>query len=185
MARGADTLQASHLRCQTRQAHGGALHCFVLDCSASMLADGHLAEAKGVLLALMEEAYRRRDQVALLCFGGNGVALRLPPRRAALWNDDWIAPIGGGGGTPLAQAVAEADALLARHAASQRWLWLLSDGRTRESPARPASADRAVVIDFESARAPLRRAAALAARWGADYRAGPYGVGTFTNTGFE
>ena len=35
-----------------------------------MAASGALARAKGVLLSLMEEAYRRREQVALICFAG-------------------------------------------------------------------------------------------------------------------
>lgn len=141
------------------------MHCFVLDCSGSMRTDGRLAQAKGVLLALMDEAYRRRDAVALLCFGGDTVELRVPPQRAASWNDAWVAPIGGGGGTPLAAAVRQADALLARQAGRVRWLWLLSDGRSTEAPLRPASAERLVVVDFESGRGALGRAALLAERW--------------------
>jgi len=46
--------------------------------------DGNLARAKGLLLALMQEAYQRRDHVALLCFAGEVVELRLPPRRHML-----------------------------------------------------------------------------------------------------
>ena len=48
-----------------------------------MAGSGALARAKGVLLSLMEEAYRRREQVALICFAGTRVELRLPPRKAA------------------------------------------------------------------------------------------------------
>lgn len=136
-----------------------------------MAASGALARAKGVLLSLMEEAYRRREQVALICFAGTRVVLRLPPRKAAAWNDDWIAPIGGGGGTPLQAAVEHAGQLLQRHggaeASFQGWLWLLTDGRTRERPARPAAAQEAGIVDFESGRVRLGRAAALAAAWDA------------------
>jgi magnesium chelatase subunit ChlD-like protein len=147
------------------------LHCFLLDCSASMRNDGNLARAKGLLLSLMEEAYQRRDHVALLCFAGQVVELRLPPRRASAWNDDWVAPIAAGGGTPLALGVQRADQLLAHSAARQRWLWLwlLTDGRSSESPARPEAADIACVVDFEAARVPLRRAQQLAAQWRARY----------------
>ena len=73
--------------------------------------DGNLARAKGLLLSLMQEAYQRRDHVALLCFAGEVVELRLPPRRASAWNDDWVAPIAAGGGTPLALGVQRALAL--------------------------------------------------------------------------
>ncbi|WP_390343240.1 VWA domain-containing protein [Variovorax boronicumulans] len=150
MARGADRLQAAHLRHRPQEARSGALHCFLLDCSASMRHDGQLARAKGQLLALMQEAYQRRDHVALLCFAGDVVELRLPPRRASAWNDDWVAPIAAGGGTPLALGVLRAQQLLAKHESRQRWLWLLTDGRSNESPARPAAADVACVMDFRA-----------------------------------
>jgi len=169
IARGADALRAEHLRRRPREALSGALHCFLLDCSASMVGGGKLARAKGVLLALMEEAYRRRDRVSLLSFGGREVRLRVPPSRARMWNEAWIAPIGGGGGTPLQAAVQRADGLLARSPHQRRCLWLLTDGRTLEEPPRPASADAACVIDLESAAFPLRRAEQLAAGWQAQY----------------
>jgi magnesium chelatase subunit ChlD-like protein len=164
-------LRAEHLRHRPRQARSGALHCFLLDCSASMRNDGNLARAKGLLLALMQEAYQRRDHVALLCFAGDVVELRLPPRRASAWNDDWVAPIGAGGGTPLALGVQRAGQLLAGNASRQRWLWLLTDGRSSESPARPQAAEVACVADFEAARLPLHRAQRLAAQWDARYLA--------------
>ena len=147
------------------------LHCFLLDCSASMRNDGNLARAKGLLLALMQEAYQRRDHVALLCFAGEIVELRLPPRRASVWNDDWIAPIAAGGGTPLALGVRRADQLLAKSGTRQNWLWLLTDGRSSESPERPGSADVVCVVDFEAARLPLHRARQLAENWDARYLA--------------
>ncbi|MFT3721289.1 vWA domain-containing protein [Pseudorhodoferax sp.] len=143
----------------------------MLDCSGSMAAGGALARAKGVLLALMEQAYRRRDRVALLCFAGTQVELRLPPRKAAAWNDGWVAPIGAGGGTPLGPAVAQAAQLLAtacRAPAEEGWLWLLTDGRSRDAPPRPAQAAQVRVIDFEAGRLRLGRAQALARQWGAD-----------------
>ncbi len=140
-----------------------------------MAASGALARAKGALLALMEQAYRRREQVALLCFGGTRVELRLPPRKAAAWNDDWIAPIGGGGGTPLGHAVAEAGRLLQRHGGPaggcEGWLWLLTDARTREQPARPAAAMQACILDFEAGRVRLGKARSLAQAWQARYQA--------------
>ena len=164
-------LRAEHLRRRPLQARSGALHCFLLDCSASMRDNGKLARAKGLLLTLMEEAYQRRDHVALLCFAGEVVELRLPPRRASAWNDDWVAPIAAGGGTPLALGVQRAGQLLAHSTARQRWLWLFTDGRSSESPARPEAADIACVVDFEAVRVPLHRAQLLAERWQARYLA--------------
>ncbi|GHD03848.1 hypothetical protein GCM10007320_64330 [Pseudorhodoferax aquiterrae] len=133
-----------------------------------MAAGGAFARAKGVLLALMEQAYRRRERVALLSFAGARVELRLPPRKASAWNDDWIAPIGAGGGTPLGPAIAQAAQLLARDG-GEGWLWLLTDGRSRDRPERPAEAAQLRVIDFEQGRVRLGRAQALAQAWGAEY----------------
>ena len=172
IARGAEPLAMRHLRRQPVQARGGRLHCFVLDCSASMATSGALARAKGVLLSLMDEAYRHRDHVALVCFAGQQVQLRLPPRKAGAWNDDWVAPIAGGGGTPLSQGVDKAAQVLAQTCGAgprQGWLWLLTDARTREQPARPQSAQEACVIDFDAGRVALHRARALAAQWQARY----------------
>lgn len=163
-------LAAEHLRFHSKAAETHRLHCVVLDCSSSMVTGGGLARAKGVLLDLFREAYQRREHVALICFGGEGVQLRLAPCKASAWSDDWVAPIGGGGGTPLAQALHTASDLLAAHAASgiQKWLWLMTDARTREVPQRPSHADEIRVLDFESGRVRLKRAVMLAQEWGVE-----------------
>ncbi|WP_253700249.1 vWA domain-containing protein [Cupriavidus pauculus] len=173
-ARRQSTLDASHLRFRRTAARAGVLHCFVLDCSGSMAHGEPLALAKGVLARLVERAYQARADVALVCFAGQQAEVRLAPSRARPWNDDWIRPIAGGGGTPLALGVARADQLLARHArrwpAQQRWLWLLTDGRSPEAPARPAWADHATIVDVERHAQPLGRCRQIAAAWDADYR---------------
>ena len=78
---------------------------------------------------------------------------------------------GGGGGTPLAQALAVAQGLLARspHAA----LWLLTDGRTLEEPAAVQGAACTVIVDFDDPKRRLGRCAVWAARWGAEHRLAP------------
>jgi magnesium chelatase subunit ChlD-like protein len=163
-------LRPAHLHRRPQEERSGTLHCFLLDCSASMVSGGQLARAKGWLVALMDEAYRRRDHVALLCFSGANVTLRVPPRRAGAWNEAWVAPVAGGGGTPLAAAVLAGERLLARSGAGRRrQLWLLTDGRTRELPPRPASADAVHLVDFEAGAQPLHRAERVAAHWQAAY----------------
>ncbi|WP_313314530.1 vWA domain-containing protein [Pulveribacter sp.] len=142
----------------------------MLDCSASMRTSGQLARAKGAVHLLMQQAGRWRDQVALVVLDGTGAHLALAPQRAlAQGFAGALAPLPGGGGTPLAAALQLADGVLARHSRGARWLWLLTDGRTRASPPRPAHAQQLHVIDFETARPPLGRAQALAALWQAGY----------------
>ena len=177
IARGAEPLALHHLRRRTTEPSQGRLHCVVLDCSASMLTSGALARAKGVLIDLLQEAYQRRDHIALVCFGGSGVEVRMPPAKAGAWNDDWIAPIGGGGGTPLQLGLQRAAEVLSAHcgadAQMQGWLWLLTDARTRELPSKPVHADEIRVMDFDLGRVPLHRARVLANAWGADYLSAP------------
>lgn len=148
----------------------GALHCFVLDCSGSMLAGQRLGVAKGLLIALFDRVGAAREDAALICFGGAGADLRFGPAVPRWWNERWLRPIGGGGGTPLAVGIRRAARLLERSArlkpTQQRWLWVLTDGRTRDAPARPDGADEVVFVDFEEGLR-LGRCAALAQAWGA------------------
>jgi magnesium chelatase subunit ChlD-like protein len=161
------------LRFRRGEGEAPALHCFVLDCSGSMLGGERLARAKGLLIALFDRAYRERAEVALVCFGGGRAEVRRQPETAHWFNDRWIAPIGGGGGTPLTLGMASASTVLARAArrkpSQRRWLWLLSDGRTNERPAAPPLADRIVVVDFEEGRVRVGGAQALALDWRAQY----------------
>jgi magnesium chelatase subunit ChlD-like protein len=167
-------LDKAHLRFHREQGDSSALHCFVLDCSGSMLSGKRLALAKGLVVALFDRAYRERAEVALVCFGGGEAQVRREPGAAHWWNERWLAPIGGGGGTPLALGVRTgANVLLraARHHPSQRrFLWLLTDGRSPETPSRPDAADQIVIIDFENEAVRLRRCVTLAESWHADYR---------------
>jgi magnesium chelatase subunit ChlD-like protein len=108
-----------------------------------------------------------------VCFGGGRAEVRRQPGAAHWWNEHSIAPIGGGGGTPLALGMRSAGNVLARasrkNPAQERWLWLLTDGRTSDTPSRPVDADRVVIVDFERDAVRLGRCATLAEAWGAQY----------------
>jgi magnesium chelatase subunit ChlD-like protein len=150
------------------------LHLIVLDTSGSMRQRGRLALAKGHATWLIERAARAGDDVALLCFGGQGVELRLPPGRARAAGSARVRPLGGGGGTPLTHALAQADQVLRRAARrdgqAESWLWLLTDGRTLEQPAAPQAAHRIVIVDFDEPARAIGRCASWALRWGAEHR---------------
>jgi magnesium chelatase subunit ChlD-like protein len=172
-AKRAAHLETRHLRYRRAQGDASVLHCFVLDCSGSMLTGERLARAKGLLVALFDRAYRERAEVALVCFGGGRAEVRRQPGAAHWWNERWIAPIGGGGGTPLALGLSSATNVLERamrrRPKQHRWLWLLTDGRTNERPAMPAGADRIIVVDFDEGFARVGRCAEFARAWQADY----------------
>nr|WP_224045131.1 VWA domain-containing protein [Paraburkholderia unamae] len=168
-AKRAAPLHMRHLRFAKRTTGSGALHCFVLDCSASMLARGQLALAKGLLIALFDRARAERVDVALIAFGGARAELRFGPAVPRWWNERWIEPIGGGGGTPLEAGIGRAAHLLEtaarRDPGQARHLWLFSDGRTTQWPARPRHADHVTVIDCELGAVRVGRCEALAQAW--------------------
>ena len=166
-------LARPHLRFQSRRGQAGTLHCMVLDCSASMLAGRNLALAKGLLQEWAQQIYRQRAQLCVIGFGGGEARILQAPRKAAHINDHWIAPIRGGGGTPIRQGLQQAEQVLAqarkKNPQQLTTLWLLTDGRFPSQPPRPEFADLCAVVDFENAAVPLGRAQQLAQQWQADY----------------
>ncbi|WP_296507312.1 VWA domain-containing protein [Rhodoferax sp.] len=179
-AKGHHALAAQHLRWREPQAKPSTLHLLLLDTSGSMRQGNRLARAKGYAAQVLEQAARAGEHVALLCFGGQCVEVLVPPgpaRRAAAVR---VQQRGGGGGTPLAQAMAAAENLMAQHrrvrstsaSTANAVLWLLTDGRTVEQPQVPQGADKLVVVDFDDAKVRVGRCADWAARWGAEYRRG-------------
>lgn len=173
VAKGPAPLQAEHLRHQPLPLRSSRLHCIVLDTSGSMRHKGKLALAKGHAARLIEQAARLGDDVALLSLGGQGVELLLAPGPARASGGQRVRPLGGGGGTPLAQALAQADQLLARNqrlnGPTECWLWLLTDGRTLEQPEAPQVPQHIVIVDFDDPHKSLGRCAAWAKRWGAEH----------------
>ncbi len=174
LAKGPQPLQSVHLRYAERLVKHARLHLIVLDTSGSMRQRGRLALAKGHAQWLIEQAARVGDHVALLCFGGQGVVLQLPPGPARASGRAKLRPLGGGGGTPLTHALAESDQLLRlaqrRNGPSETWLWLLTDGRTLEQPVAPQLAGHVVIVDFDEPASSIGRCTAWALRWGAEHR---------------
>jgi magnesium chelatase subunit ChlD-like protein len=173
-AKGARHLAVDHLRWRAADAPAQVLHCIVLDGSGSMRRSGGFAGARAWAQGLVTSAARRGDEVAVLSLTGGRVTLLAPPQPARRALVARLATLACGGGTPLAEAFALADGLLARARRLQpgrsTCLWLLTDGRTLDAPARPSMATRLVVVDFDrgTSRAP-GRAAEWAAEWGAEY----------------
>lgn len=164
----------------------GSVTLFVVDASGSA-ALARLAEAKGAVELLLADCYVRRDQVALLAFGGRGVELLLPPTRSLARAKRSLADLPGGGGTPLAAALdqAAALALAIRRKGQVPAIVVLTDGRpnlARDGGAGrgPAEADaiaaarglraasfQSLLIDTSAKSEPT--AARIAAAMGAGY----------------
>ena len=124
---------------------------FAVDASGSA-AVSRLNEAKGAVELLLNEAYARRDHVALVAFRGDGADVLLPPTRSLVQTKRRLAALPGGGGTPLASGLKTAAEMA--HQAKARGmtptLALLTDGRANialdGSPGRMQAGEDAETI---------------------------------------
>ena len=132
-------IDASDLRFHRFRGKVGLLFIFVVDASGSM-AVNRMAQAKGAMARLLQQAYVHRDQVALVRFSGDGAETLLPPTRSVQRAKRLVDALPAGGATPLAAGLLQAlgVARSARLRSSpQPVLLILTDGRAN----RPASRD--------------------------------------------
>jgi magnesium chelatase subunit D len=121
-------LEPRDLRRKVRQTPERWCTLFVVDASGSMAARRRMATAKGAVLALLLDAYQRRNTVGLVAFRGASAALLLPPTNSPDLAYARLRDLPTGGRTPLAAALDLAHATLARQAA-RGLVVLVSDGR--------------------------------------------------------
>ena len=182
-------LRSSDVRVKVREARTGALVLFVVDASGSMGALQRMAAAKGMVLAFLRDAYRRRDRVGLITFRGTRAELALPPTSSVELAEQRLRELPTGGRTPLAHGLALAADTLRQNVRSNLsaipLLIVLSDGRANvplsgaggdaltDSGAVAATIARqgwaSVVVDTEAGRTRLGLARALSDALGARY----------------
>ncbi len=119
-----------------RSGRQGNLILFVVDASGSMAALRRMQMVKGTVLALLRDAYQRRDEVGVIAFRGAGAELLLPPTRSVETAERQLRDLPTGGRTPLAHALKLADEVLVRASGPSRpqpLVILVSDGRANVS----------------------------------------------------
>nr|WP_290668368.1 putative cobaltochelatase [Ardenticatena sp.] len=133
LARGETDIQREDLHRKVREGRTGTLIVFVVDASGSMAARRRMEAAKGAVLTLLGDAYRQRDDVALVAFRGPQAQVLLPPTHSVELAERALQTLPTGGRTPLAHALTLTGELVAqaRRAAPERpvLVVLITDGK--------------------------------------------------------
>lgn len=177
-------LRAEDLRFAVREGRESNLVLFCVDTSGSMAARKRMSEVKTAILALLLDAYRRRDKVGLVTFRGAEAEIALPPTGSMDIAAARLDELPAGGRTPVAEGLLEAAQLIRRERlrdpSRRPLLIVLTDGRATGGTDAVARSRQAadvvaalgvttVVIDSESGPMKLGLAAVLAERLRAEY----------------
>lgn len=159
---------------QQRKAPPGELWLVIVDASASTRRHQALAQTKGLLAALFDQAYRQRARLALLTASGQTPQWQRHGLKASAALQPWLQALGAGGGTPLIAALEQARQWLqARQQAhpheAVRCL-VFTDGRLQHSDKVQPMGCATLLVDMELAPVRLGRAQQLAAQLQADYQ---------------
>ena len=177
------TVTPGDLRVSLRRGRESNLIVLLLDTSGSMAARRRSAAVSTAALSLLDDAYRRRDKVALLTFRGDGATVVVPPTSSVELAARRLRDLPVGGRTPLAAGLEAVRQLVRR----ERWrdparrpiVVVITDGRATGGRAAVAEANRSaaalartgatsIVVDAEEGPVRLGLAAEIAGHLNAE-----------------
>ncbi len=125
------------LREKVRRLKISTLIILVVDASGSMAALKRMEAAKGAALALLKDAYIRRDKVAFIAFRGESSELLMPPTNNIDLAQEMLSKLPTGGRTPLSHALLSALSLARsekmKNTRLKPLIILISDGKANVS----------------------------------------------------
>ncbi len=126
-------LERRDLHQKVRERKVGNLIVFVVDASASMDAEQRMAATKGAILSLLQDAYVRRDRVAVVVFKNRSAEVVLRPTSSVTLAQRRLERLSVGGTTPLTHGLMAGYKVvkteLTRDPSIRPLLVLISDGR--------------------------------------------------------
>jgi magnesium chelatase subunit D len=126
-------LERPDLHQKVRERKVGNLIVFVVDASASMDAEQRMAATKGAILSLLQDAYVRRDRVAVVVFKNRTAEVVLRPTSSVSLAQRRLERLSVGGTTPLTHGLMAGYKVirneLTRDPSIRPLLVLISDGR--------------------------------------------------------
>ena len=139
-SRAGPILRSWDVREKVKQEKAGRLVIFLVDASGSMGALTRMSQAKAAVMALLKDAYRRRDRVGLVSFRDQKAEVMLAPTASAELAARRLIELPTGGRTPLAHGLLTAFGLARREMASDPRLTplivIMTDGKPNV-PLRP------------------------------------------------
>ena len=114
-------LDPSDLREKVRERKRGTRVLFLVDGSGSMGAHQRMVAVKGAILALLQDAYQKRDEVGMIAFRKNDAEVMLPLTRSVDLAYRKLEQMPTGGRTPLALGLSKGYELLLRDRSCGPW----------------------------------------------------------------
>jgi Mg-chelatase subunit ChlD len=127
------------------------LTILLVDASGSMGRDA-VRTAKATAVGLLDAAYQRRDEVAIVLARGTRAVLGLAPTRSRAKALHCLRRLPAGGGTPLADALLLAAGLAERYDTPAVELVIFTDGRANVGVGGDPRTDAARAASLASAR---------------------------------
>lgn len=95
-------VESSDLREKVREKRTGHTIVFVVDASGSMGAGKRMSAVKGAIISLLNDAYQKRDKIALVVFRNRSAEIKLGITRSVELAQKELINLATGGRTPLA-----------------------------------------------------------------------------------
>jgi magnesium chelatase subunit D len=133
----APLVETGDLRQAVREHRRAHLIVIAVDASGSMGASQRMETAKGAVIALLRDAYQRRDRVALVSFRGDDAEVLLRPTSSVEVARARLAELPTGGRTPLAAGIRTALRVASapgRDAGHRPLIVLITDARATTGP---------------------------------------------------
>ena len=154
---GALRVEPADLHVKIRERKVGNLFLFAVDCSGSMRGERQILAAQAAVLALLVDAYQRRDRVGLVAFRDQSAAVVLRPTASIELAREAFRSLALGGPTPLSRGLLTAFQLIQRELRRDRdlipVLIVVSDGCANVSMGEtPPCAEASLVGEMFRAR---------------------------------
>ena len=138
------TIKQSDWQKKIKAGSGYNLIVLAVDASDSMGTQNRMSAAKGAALALLSSAYKNRNRVAIVAFGGEEAAVILPVTRSIELAREHTRKLSIGGATPMAGGLLKALAII-----------------RNQQTIKPDLEARLVLISDGEANVPLNRLAGI------------------------